>query len=140
MKVSPSFCLFVALMLLLQQPLAAKNWQGTGTFENMNTSEIWDYIHANLKRNNDANTMQAFSTDLSDYLNGKWAPAWNVVINSVLNAASSDFNDVILYGYAFKNHWLWFNGYADPAITDTTFSFVIWKDYNLPRLEERWNW
>jgi hypothetical protein len=30
-------------------------------------------------------------------------------------------------GYAFRDHWMWFNGYS---YLGRTFSFVIWKDYN----------
>lgn len=40
------------------------------------------------------------------------------------------YNDVVVYGYAFNNHWMWFNGYQDASIARKYFSFVIWKDYN----------
>lgn len=40
------------------------------------------------------------------------------------------YNDVILIGYAFRNHWMWFNGHIDPSIPTVMYSFVIWKDYN----------
>jgi hypothetical protein len=29
--------------------------------------------------------------------------------------------------YAFRDHWMWFNGYS---YIGRTFSFIIWKDYN----------
>jgi hypothetical protein len=29
--------------------------------------------------------------------------------------------------YAFRDHWMWFNGYS---YIGRIFSFVIWKDYN----------
>jgi hypothetical protein len=35
--------------------------------------------------------------------------------------------DAIVVGYAFRDHWMWFNGYS---YIGRTFSFVIWKDYN----------
>jgi hypothetical protein len=35
----------------------------------------------------------------------------------------------VLYGYAFRNHWFWFNGYPVPG-ADFSYSFIIWKDYN----------
>jgi hypothetical protein len=30
-------------------------------------------------------------------------------------------------GYAFRDHWMWFNGYS---YLSRTFNFIIWKDYN----------
>lgn len=32
-----------------------------------------------------------------------------------------------MYGYAFRSHWMWFNGYSYGG---KFYSFVIWKDYN----------
>lgn len=48
MRASPSFCLLMAVMLLLHEPVAALNWQGTGELNNDNLTYIWAYIHANL--------------------------------------------------------------------------------------------
>ena len=127
MKTSPSFCVFLAL-LLLHQPVGALNWQGTGEMTNDNLTVIWDYIHTNFKANVDADTIQTFNLGLSDNLNALWAPAWNIITVRISRATS--YNDVVLYGYAFRNHWMWFNGYTDPSISETMFSFVVWKDYN----------
>ena len=62
-------------------------------------------------------------------MNTLYAPAWNVV---VVSYSSPDliYNDVVLYGYAFRSRWMWFNGYINPQIEGKSFSFVIWKDYN----------
>jgi hypothetical protein len=36
--------------------------------------------------------------------------------------------DSVLYGYAFRDHWMWYNGFL---MDDQHYvSFVIWKDYN----------
>jgi hypothetical protein len=35
--------------------------------------------------------------------------------------------DAVVVAYAFRDHWMWFNGYSYQG---RTFSFVIWKDYN----------
>jgi hypothetical protein len=36
--------------------------------------------------------------------------------------------DSVLYGYGFRDHWMWFNGlYMDNT---RYISFIIWKDYN----------
>lgn len=60
---------------------------------------------------------------LANSLNAKWDSYWNTAIfqkidtNPALNA--------VVYGYAFRDHWLWFNSYAG-----TKYSFIVWKDYN----------
>jgi hypothetical protein len=35
--------------------------------------------------------------------------------------------DAVVVAYAFRDHWMWFNGYS---YIGRTFSFIIWKDYN----------
>lgn len=44
-------------------------------------------------------------------------------------SSGSQYNDVLVYGYAYKNHWMWFNGYAHDSLSNI-YSFVVWKDYN----------
>lgn len=36
--------------------------------------------------------------------------------------------DSVLYGYAFRDHWFWYNGYK--TTDGTQYAFIIWKDYN----------
>ena len=57
-------------------------------------------------------------------MNTLWNPAWNVVV-----VILTDNNaDTVLYGYAFRDHWMWYNGYL---MADGKFvAFIIWKDYN----------
>lgn len=43
----------------------------------------------------------------------------------IIHTTTAD--DTILYGYAFRNHWMWFNNYR--LIADG-IDFVVWKDYN----------
>lgn len=39
--------------------------------------------------------------------------------------------DAIVYGYAFNNHWMWYNGISLPdSGTSKTASLMVWKDYN----------
>lgn len=40
---------------------------------------------------------------------------------------SSSNSDSIVYGYAYKNHWLWYNNFVNGA---DNLAFVLWKDYN----------
>lgn len=113
MKVSAPFCFFMALMVLLHHPVAALNWQGTGSFDSENFADIWSFINANFKRYSDMNALQTFNLELSNTLNAKWDPAWNIVTMSI-SITNLEYNDVILYGYAFRQHWLWYNGYEHP--------------------------
>ena len=53
-------------------------------------------------------------------LNRLWDPAWNVVICQTVN----EFFDIVLYAYAFREHWGWFN-----RIGGSVYSIVVWKDY-----------
>ena len=63
--------------------------------------------------------------NISTELNKLWDPAWNVVI------ISTPANiDSVLYGYAFRGHWLWFNGLPNPGDGNHFMGYVIWKDYN----------
>lgn len=48
--------------------------------------------------------------------------AWNVFTFTHSNPSKSDS---VVYGYAFRDHWIWFNNYNDSSI-----SYIIWKDYN----------
>jgi hypothetical protein len=37
-------------------------------------------------------------------------------------------SDSVVYGYAFRDHWMWYNGFL---MNDGYYvSFIIWKDYN----------
>jgi hypothetical protein len=48
-----------------------------------------------------------------------------VVVVIYEDATSSD---TVVYGYAFRDHWMWYNGFV---MDDGNYvSFIIWKDYN----------
>lgn len=90
-----------------------------------NLSYIWKFIDNNIGATvaaNSGSSYDAFNLNFSNYLNGLWDPAWNVF--TIKTIASID---AILYGYAFRNHWMWYNGYI---VQGTILDFVIWKDYN----------
>jgi hypothetical protein len=45
---------------------------------------------------------------------------------------SNNFDNVmVLYGYAFKNHWMWLSNFVEGR------SVVLWKDYNCDTWVER---
>lgn len=67
--------------------------------------------------------LAGFSAALSDTLNNAWSPAWNVFTIKLIDPTL----DAVLYGYAFNNHWMWFN---DHTYGGVSYSFVVWKDYN----------
>ena len=74
---------------------------------------------------NDITKPDNFCQKLSEHLNGLWDPAWNVV--TMKSTYPKALYDVVLYGYAFRDHWMWYNDYR---VGDKIYSFVIWKDYN----------
>lgn len=59
------------------------------------------------------------------YFNSIWAPAWNIAI-----VKSPVTHNSVLYGYAYKEHWIWINGVTIPGDTTNSLTYIIWKDYN----------
>jgi hypothetical protein len=123
---------FLALMVLLPH-FHCLNWQGTGVLSYDMQNTIWNYINTNFDPSVTYNGLMLgnkaivnFSKGLSNELNSRFDRAWNVVVPYI-----SEFNnnaDTVLYGYAFKDHWFWYNGYK---MNDGYYvSFIIWKDYN----------
>ena len=100
------------------------DWQGAGNWTSDNLTVLNNMINAVSP----SELTIYLSTDvknISDQLNTLWAPAWNVVI--VYYPDSINY-DSVLYGYGFRAHWFWFNGWQR---TDGTYlTFIIWKDYN----------
>jgi hypothetical protein len=43
-------------------------------------------------------------------------------------SVASDLSDTVLYGYAYNDHWYWYNGYKSSG--NMYYAIVIWKDYN----------
>lgn len=110
------------------------DWQGTGNFTTSNKTIIFSYIdaHFDLSWQKDTictqsgsdTTLVDFATNFSNYLNGLWDPAWNVVV--VYNSQTN--SDAIVYGFSFWLHWLWING---KKMNDGNYvSIILWKDYN----------
>jgi hypothetical protein len=69
----------LAIMLVGSQAL---NWQGTGSMTIDNLTIINNYINTNLPMgsfNNDVNSVAPKLAIFSDYLNGLWGSAWNLV-------------------------------------------------------------
>lgn len=126
------FLPFLITLNVLLRFESTLDWQGTGNMSSDNLTVIWDYIHNNFKSDWTYNlfmryqdqTLINFTTGLSDQLNKRWDPAWNVVA-----VANNGHADAVLYGYAFRDHWLWYNGYLLSGGV-YTMSFLIWKDYN----------
>jgi hypothetical protein len=107
------------------------NWQASGTFTDSNLTDIQNTIQNNIPSfvTGDSNSnLMEFAVNLSNAFNSAWNPAWNVFVLQLLDPTV----DVILFGYAFNNHWIWINGYQ---YSGKTFAFVIWKDYNC----KNWN-
>jgi hypothetical protein len=116
------------VVITLLSCVGATAWQGTGNMSSSNLTEIWSYINSTIstyavvKDNNYFPDLTPFSVALSTHLESLWSPAWNVVtINS------PPYSDTVVYGYAFNEHWMWYNSYE---VNGFNLNFVIWKDYN----------
>lgn len=117
--------LSILLILSLITSTLTVNWQGTGNMTDSNMTEISTTINRFPITSTSTNTqINEVAKNISDYLNGLWAPAWNVVISKTTLP-----HDTVLYGYAFRNHWMWINGITIPTTT-RTLAYIIWKDYN----------
>lgn len=95
---------------------------------------INNYINANLNREWTRIPLLAwnnliltdFTTDFSTFLNSQWDPAWNVFLNYIDHQGED--SDTVVYGYAYRKHWLWINGIK--MNDNYHVGIVIWKDYN----------
>lgn len=101
---------------------SAINWQAADNFTQSNLTFIWDTINNNVGTYAPS-SLAPFSEYISTALNNQWNPAWNVFVIRLLDPSF----DAVFYGYAFRKHWMWFNGYTYGG---NTYSFIIWKDYN----------
>ena len=100
------------IAMLLAHSLHGLKWQGTGSgMNNTVISEIFG-IDTNFEAamTTDDSGRNAFVNEISDRLNARWDPAWNVVF-----AVGRADSDTILYGYAFRNQWMWYNGVPYPG-------------------------
>jgi hypothetical protein len=103
-------------------------WQAAANISAANHTLIWSTIQSGLTSYVPNAGSTTDHTDLakfiSDNLNNAWDPAWNVFVFELVGDTTVD---AIVVGYAFRDHWMWFNGYS---YLGRTFSFIIWKDYN----------
>lgn len=121
--------LFLAAILLETSCL---NWQSAGNMSESNLTEIWSFINTKIRKDwtfsqiaTGGSLFSDFSSNLSSHLNTLWASAWNVAMTYITDASNAD---TVVYGYAFRDHWMWYNGYQ---MDDGYYvGFIIWKDYN----------
>jgi hypothetical protein len=103
-------------------------WQAAANISAANHTLIWSTINAGLTTYVPTAGSSTDHTDLakfiSDALNNAYDPAWNVFVFELVGDTTVD---AIVVAYAFRDHWMWYNGYTYQT---RTFSFVIWKDYN----------
>ncbi len=113
----------VVVFSLLLENISTEAWQGYGNMSSSNLTEIWTFINSSISNTLTNSKYQEFCTNLSNHLNKTWDPAWNVYV-----IKSTTQRDTILYGYAFRDHWMWYNGYTLDGLI--ILGFIIWKDYN----------
>lgn len=112
--------LIICALFLLT--VSCENWQGIGNFTDSNLTDIKSILGGQLSNILGMNgPMNGMAKNISTQLNSKWDPAWNVLVTKQADRT----HDGIVYGYAFNDHWLWYNNYLN-----TSISIIIWKDYN----------
>lgn len=106
----PQMLLGICLCLLLAA-VSGQNWQSHGNFSESNLTLINSTIKAAVALYQADTTSNAdlFCKNISDTLNAAWETAWNVV---VFEPGPSRYLSAIVYGYAYNEHWLWFNNYT----------------------------
>ena len=129
MNTKSILAILLAAMLLVDS-LNAVKWQGTCSgMNNTVLTEIWTGLSTKVDTAISISTNEGYNSltkVISDRLNDRWDPAWNVVL-----ALTSKLYDVILYGYAFRNQWMWFKGVPNDYLpTARIVSLIVWKDYN----------
>jgi hypothetical protein len=104
-------------------------WQAAANISAANHTLIWAMIQGgfntyipNAGSTSTNHTLMAGV--ISSNLNSAYDPAWNVFVFELVGDPTVD---AIVIAYAFRDHWMWYNGYS---YLGRTFSFVIWKDYN----------
>ena len=115
---------YVLLIVVLLGCGSCLDWQGAGNW----TSDNLTVLHNEINGVDPTEQYYMLSTDasrISNDLNALWDPAWNVVI--VYYTDGNNY-DSVMYGYGFREHWFWFNGWK--RADGTYLSFIIWKDYN----------
>ena len=120
----------ILISLLLSHNVCGIGWQGTGQGMNHTViSEIWNGLESNLDVALNTGTPSGFNfftKQISDRLTGRWDKAWNVVMVITLSQYES-----ILYGYAFRSQWMWYNGVPNTVLpSNTIITLIVWKDYN----------
>jgi hypothetical protein len=116
------------ILLCLLGGVRCVQWQAASNISAANHTLIWSTIQSGLTTYVPNAASSTDHTDLakyiSDTLNNAWDPAWNVFVFELVGDPNLD---AIVVGYAFRDHWMWFNGYS---YLGRTFNFIIWKDYN----------
>ena len=127
MNTKTSLAIILTTMLLIES-LNGDYWQGTGSgMNNTVITEIWTGFEGNLNTALAANSSAGYNNivnGISGRLNARWDPAWNVVLILTIKV-----RDSILYGYAFRNQWMWYNGVPNTA-SGHCVTLIVWKDYN----------
>lgn len=112
-------------LLLFLSLVSCSNWQAKGSFTDQNITYIYNQIDTCIaNKNSGAILVSDFARIISDALVAAWDPAWNVFVTKLTNYDT----DSVVFGYAFRDHWMWLNNYSSDHL-----SFVIWKDYNCGR-------
>jgi hypothetical protein len=113
----------VLAFLLLVGVAQAAGWQSVGAMTRPSMHTIWSIIQKDLPRHLAEPSLVPLATQISDSLNVQFDIAWNAFVVEQTDPS----HDSIIVGKSFREHWMWYNGYA---FAGRYFSVLVWKDYN----------
>jgi hypothetical protein len=90
-----------------------------GTFDAAMLTKISSAITTAIAANN----FSTMASSISSELNTVYHISWNVIVTSPVSISTS--GDTVVFGYAYKDHWLWIDNFGA-----SNYSITIWKDYN----------
>ena len=106
------------VLLLLLAQLQAADWQASGSFE----AEMLAFVKDTIETAHESTALTPTkAVYISRTLNGEYDPYWNTVSGVITDSTK----DCVLFGYAFRGHWIWINNYKG-----SSRFYVVWKDYN----------
>lgn len=112
-----------AIIFFLVSSTCSLTWQGMGVMGKTDIAFVESSLQLNFARflppstTNFSKVIEAISKDL----NKVWSSAWNVFVFETFDPSVTP----TFFGYSFKGHWMWTNGYK---YQNRNFSIVIWKD------------
>lgn len=96
----------ILICSLLLLSVTCVSWQGAGNFTDSNFTDIKNIL-SGVSTKLGLEKIDSWAKIISDELNARWDPAWNVIVTKLQDKISNG----VVFGYAYNGHWLWYNNY-----------------------------